>query len=168
MITHNDPERKNHIMPLLIDHTVTLRPENSKTNLILELPLDRDYDRLVFTCTYSPKYVEDEQVARTAIESQIGKYIPDHLLPQYGNWRDYLPLMNFVTLSVDYAGKYIGCAHRHAPTQQHIISADGSSPGFFRQAAAAGAWRVVLNIHAIISDEVVYHLTVTAHDKKED
>lgn len=151
-------------MEVLLDETHCFRPEDSKTNFCIAIPVHRDFDSLEFICSYEPKTLADEDIARQSVKEGLEKYVPAEYREHYGNWRDYLPILNFVTLSVDYGERYVGCAHRHAPEQRHIISREFSSPGFFKTPAAAGAWRAVLNVHAIVSGEVRYHLQVNGLD----
>jgi hypothetical protein len=191
------------IVEVLLDETHCFRREDSKTNLCIPIPVHRDFDSLEFICSYEPKIFADEDIARQLVEEGLEKYVPPEYRERYGNWRDYLPVLNFITLSVDCmrrvhtpppwgdikgmypetntlpkqpypvrsaAGlvdcgeRYVGCAHRHTPEQRHIISRHFSSPGFFKTPAAAGAWRAVLNVHAIVSGEVRYHLRVNGLD----
>ena len=76
--------------------------------------------------------------------------------------RSFLPLVNLVTLSVDAPDGYRGCAHRHDPVQTHVLRAEDSSPGFDDGAILAGSWRVVINVHAVVTSPCTYHLKVTA------
>lgn len=148
-------------MKQLVDNDYLLTPANSQTNLCIDFDTQQDFDALQLHCVYSPKTVEDPALARQLIEASIAKYMPRKLLPVLGNWKDYIPLNNLITLSVDYNGAYLGAAHRHMPDQTHILSEGFSSPGFLCQKAAAGHWRAVLNVHALVSDEVRCHITIS-------
>ncbi|QQO09138.1 hypothetical protein [Breznakiella homolactica] len=154
-------------MKVLLDNLYPLHRDDSKTNVSVEIPLDRDYGCLEFLCSYTPKVLENEAEAKDLIEAGLERFIPPEYRERYGGWRDYLPVVNLITLSLDHDEIYVGCAHRHNPEQRHIVSADFSSPGFFRHSASAGVWRAVINVHAVVSDETVYHLTVNAYDKDE-
>ena len=102
------------------------------------------------------------------IEAGIAKYVPENARAEYGNWKDYLPLVNFVTFSLDYEDEYIGCAHRHSPVMDHIISPDYSSAGFIRHKILPGVWNCVLNCHAVVDDVVTYSLKVYGADENEE
>ena len=123
-----------------------------------------DYKFLEIICSYEPKKCDDEEKAKELLFNGFDIYIPAAYREQYNRWEDYLPsVVNLVTLSIDHHGKYLGCAHRQASEQRHIISADFSSPGFIRHAAAAGNWRAMLNVHAVVSPEVLYRIKILAH-----
>jgi hypothetical protein len=94
------------------------------------------------------------------------RFVPEEYRKGIGPPEQFLPsVVSLITLSLDYNGRYLGCAHRHAPEQRHIISADFSSPGFLRQPALAGDWQAVINVHSVVCGEVRYHLRVLAHDE---
>ncbi|MDR0388689.1 MAG: hypothetical protein LBH73_01305 [Spirochaetaceae bacterium] len=154
-------------MEVIWNKIYTLHPEDSKTNLCVAIPVDRDFWCLEFLCSYTPKILEDREKSRELITEGLKKYVPDKFMDQYSNWENYLPVVNLITLSIDYRDSYLGCAHRHAPEQRHIICKEFASPGFFRHAAAKGPWRAVINIHAVVCDSVAYHLTVRGWDKGE-
>jgi hypothetical protein len=152
-------------MEILLDELFQLHPQDSKTNVCVAVPVPRDFESLEFICSYEPKPLDNEDEARQLLEAGLDRYVPPEYREQYrGTWRKYFPVVSLITLSVDYNGAYIGCAHRHAPEQRHIISAKFASPGFFKHPAAAGNWRAVINVHAVVSSEVRYRLQVYGHD----
>lgn len=154
-------------MKKILNQTLVLKPENSKTNVPLSFSLEKDYERLFIRYRYFPKKVEDMDQAKREILQALEKYVPEESRAAYSGWRDYAPLVNLVTLSLDYEKEYLGCAHRHAPEQKHIISAAGSSPGFVPHRAAAGNWKIVLNVHAIIGNPVTCQVEVIGLEKGE-
>ena len=149
-------------MDVIVDQEICFHPEDSKTNLKIPFTLNHDYQRLVIHCAYAPKNVEDMVLAESEVKKGIEKYIPKEYRAGYGDWKSYLPVLNFVTFSLDHEGEFLGCAHRHAPIQDHTISADSSTPGFLAHAVKAGQWIAVLNVHAVVSPSVKYHLQITA------
>ncbi len=154
-------------MDSILGKTLIFTPKNNKTNFSIPFTLEHSYDRLNISCRYSPKIVDDLELAKHEIEIGLQKYVPVDQLDSYGNWEDYLPLLNFVTLSLDYEDQYLGCAHRHDPEQEHTISENIASPGFFKHKPVPGNWKAVLNIHAIVSPEVKYHLQITGVEAGE-
>ncbi len=152
---------------IVLDETFTFAPDDSKTNHSVPFYLPRDYHALRFECRYSPKVIEDKELALQVVRASIGRYVPRYQLPLYAKQLEQGEnLVNLLTLSIDCGDEYLGCAHRHAARQTHTISKAGSSPGFIRHAAAAGHWRAVINIHSITSPELQYHLTVTALEEE--
>lgn len=152
----------------LFEKTFVLTPAESKTNVDVPLVVPRDFAALLFCTEYEPKIVADQLQAREAVEAAIERFIPEAARPVWGRWQDYMPVVNFITLSLDFGETYIGCAHRHSPVQDHIISASYASPGFVRHAACAGMWRCVLNCHAVVDETVRYSLRVYGADEGEE
>ena len=155
-------------MELLLDRTIKIIPADNKTNIDIPLKVTKPFHALFIRTKYEPKIVADEEFARKEIEAGIAKYVPESARAEYGNWRDYLPLVNFVTFSLDYEDEYIGCAHRHSPVMDHIISPEYSSAGFIRHAVEPGIWNCVLNCHAVVDDVVTYSLKVYGADESEE
>jgi hypothetical protein len=152
-------------METLLDEVYTLHAEDSKTNICIPFQVKRDFEALELLCFYEPKECPDRELSKRLIEEGISTWVPAEYRKLCGPWEQFLPVVNLVTLSLDYNGRYLGCAHRHAPEQRHIISRDYSSPGFLRQKAAEGNWRAVINVHAVVYDDLRYYLKITAHDR---
>lgn len=147
-------------MEIILDQKYLFVPESSKTNFPVPFFLRKDYHSMIIACHYQPKEVSDLDLCRKEIEAGLQQFLPADQMAEFGNWQSYLPLVNFITLSLDFGSLYIGCAHRHAPSQRHIISSEKSSPGFIPHAPQAGNWRAVLNVHAVISNPVEYSLQI--------
>ena len=155
-------------MQLLLDRSIKIIPADSKTNIDIPLKITEPYHALFIRTAYTPKIIEDLDYARREIEAGIAKYVPESARAEYRNWKDYLPLVNLIIFSLDYEDEYIGCAHRHSPAMDHIISADYSSAGFIRHAIVPGTWNCVLNCHCVAVDPAVYSLKVYGADENEE
>ena len=154
---------------VILDEVFCLHPDDSKTNVCVSFSLKKDYHSLEFISSYEPKKCDDKELAKQLILKGLEAYVPSEYREQYGPWEIYLPsVVSLITLSVDFSEVYLGCAHRHAPEQRHIISADFSSPGFFRHSPCAGDWRAVINVHAVVNPEVRYRLQVLAYGEEVD
>jgi len=152
-------------MEVLLDKEFCFHDGDSRTNRCVPLRVEREYAALEFRGSYAPKELSDEGRAYPLIREALERYVPEGERRGFEEqWRTRLPLDNLITLSIDHGGEYLGCAHRHAPEQRHVISGGKSSPGFRRSPAAPGDWRVVLNIHGVFTGEVVYHLRVAGLD----
>jgi hypothetical protein len=154
-------------MEVILDKIYRFQDRDSKTNCCIPFSLEKDYEILEFICTYTPKVLEDEGRAKKLIEDALETYVPAEYREGYGNWKAYLPVLNLLTLSVDYEKRYLGCAHRHDSEQWHRISAQFSSPGFLKQPVLAGGWRALINIHAVVTGHVYYHLRINAYTGDE-
>jgi hypothetical protein len=155
-------------MDVLLDREMKLYIEDSKTNVCIPFSVGKKYQSLEFVYSYEPQLCGDEKLARRAIEKGLNAFVPEEYREQFGSWEKFSSsLYNLITLSVDCGEEYLGCAHRLANEGRLVISADFSSPGFFRHPVPAGDWRVVLNVHGIVSEEVRYHLQVQGHNRED-
>jgi hypothetical protein len=152
-------------MEILLDKVYTLYEGDAKTNIPVPFPVKKDFEAIELFCSYGPKECPDMELAKRLINEGIDTWIPAGYREFYSPWEQFLPVVNLVTLSLDYNGRYLGCAHRHAPEQRHIISGTYSSPGFVRQKASEGDWRALINVHAVVCGGLRYHLKITAHDR---
>ena len=158
-------QMKTAAREIILDEIIRLHPEDTGTNVCIPFTLKRDYRSLEFICSYKPKECGDREKAKQLILDGLAAYVPAEYREQCGAWEDFLPsVVSLITLSLDSSGQYLGCAHRHAAEQRHIVSADFSSPGFSRRSPIAGDWRAVINVHSVVSPEVCYRLQVMAHD----
>ena len=158
---------------IILDRTIILHPEDSKTNVFIPFSLRKDYSSLEFVYSYEPKNCEDREKARELLLKGMETYVPAEYRGRLGSFgspgfiEDFLPsVVNLLTLSLDAPGRYLGCAHRHAPEQRHTVSAEFSSPGFFRHPPTAGDWRVLINVHAVVSRELRCRLKILAYKDK--
>ncbi|MDR0554480.1 MAG: hypothetical protein LBG76_06770 [Treponema sp.] len=154
-------------MEILLDRELILHLEDAKTNVEIPFTLKRNYEALELLCSYEPKHCDDENLARRLIEEAITTFAPPPYREKIGPWqRHRSSVVNLITVSIDAGETYLGCAHRHANEQRHIISADFSSPGFCRCAPQPGPWRAMLNVHAVVCAEVWYRLRVLGLDDR--
>lgn len=124
--------------------------DDVRKNILIPFRTERDYDRLAVRLRYGPKAIRDPEIIMPQIEQCVRRYYPPGYALTEEDMKEYEQLFNFVTLSVDKNGEYVGCAHRHPPEQTILISAAGSSWGFAPTAASAGDWRVVLHVQAVV------------------
>lgn len=55
-------------MDSILDKTLIFTPKNNKTNYSIPFTLEHSYDRLNISCRYSPKIVDDLELAKHEIE----------------------------------------------------------------------------------------------------
>jgi hypothetical protein len=150
---------------ILFDEKIVFHRQDAKANRCIDIPVVKDFAYLEFLCSYEAKWLDDDSVAQGFAAEIPAQCASPGYRARYGEWQAAIPVANLVTLSLDHDGIYIGCAHRHAAKQRYIISADFSSPGFLRHAARAGAWRAIINVHAVVSVATHYHLRVNAFER---
>lgn len=130
---------------LLNQITLNLLPEDHQTHKTISLYLDKSYQVLEIDFSYGPQEIPKSQavvVIRQALELYEEKE---------ANPYDFLPLVNLITLSLDYDGKYIGCRHNKEPNQKISISENVSSLGYISHDVLAGKWNIQLNLHCLLS-----------------
>lgn len=144
---------------LCIEQAVT--PADSKTNLFHTFAINQPFERLLLYFCYTPKEQTDQAAALCRIQEAMAVYAPAPYEKAYGRPEDYLPaVVNLLTLSLDDPSGYRGCAHRHDPIQQHVISQSDASPGFYPGALQTGLWRVGVNLHCVTTPQCTYTLQV--------
>lgn len=146
---------------VIIDRQDVLHPEQSATNVEFPFVLENAVDSLTIEWEYWPKVLSDDDLARRMLNDGMEHCVEEQDRAQFPI-NEFLPLVNLVTLSVDAPDGYRGCAHRHDPQQKHVLRAEDASPGFDDGEIMAGEWKVVINVHAVVTEPCNYRLKVTA------
>ncbi len=148
-------------MKTVLSKRLTLTPDNEKTNLPLGFLIDEQVSKIIITYSYSPKELAECERARLLIEENLERDA-DGERELYPCWKEYLPLKNLVTLSLDSPEGYVGAAHRQDDRQQHIISEEFSSRGFIKTKISQGEWILTLNVHALVTEKCECEVRVEA------
>ena len=151
---------------ILLKKELQVFPKDEKTNISFPFDVTEDVKSLKITFSYDPKVLEDDDRAKMLIENNIKKDAGEYA-DQYPSWEEFAPLKNLITVSVDDPDTYRGCAHRQDKDQIHIIREDFSSRGFHKGAIQKGQWKVVLNLHGIVTEKIDCKLMVEAGDFHE-
>lgn len=147
-------------MKVLIKKSITVTPENEKTNIFLPFNVGEGFRSITIDYSYSPKLLEDEKKSiRLVKENLLRDGYEDR-----GNYRQYMPLKNLITLSLDSPAGYVGAAHRQADIQHHEISEEVASVGFDKTKIIAGEWVLALNLHAVVTDECRCEIEVKGYE----
>ena len=136
-------------MKTVLKTTLRVTPEQEKTNLFLPFTLEREAIQLKIIYSYAPKTADGKAAAKAAelcLRRDAGAY-----RSAYPSAETFLPLKNLITLSLDAPDGYRGAAHRQANSQVHTITEHTASPGFLPGKLLAGQWRLVLNVHALVT-----------------
>ncbi|MFC3746542.1 hypothetical protein [Paenibacillus sp. GCM10012306] len=138
-----------------------LTPLSSKTHITYQFYLPEGIDSLAIDFKYSPKILEDKDLSQELITEAIHKYVDPTLQQVYAEqWERFFPLQNLLTLSIDDPEGFRGSAHRHPPVQQHVLSQETSSPGFFAGKIGPGVWKVTISVHCVVTPECRYQLHI--------
>ena len=148
---------------ILLEKEFQVFYKDEKTNISFPFSVNEDTGSLKISFSYSPKILEDDERANMLIERNIIKDAGE-FAGEYTDWDEYKPLKNLITVSVDDPDTYRGCAHRQDKDQIHIIREDFASRGFHKGKIQKGQWKVVLNLHGIVTESVGCRLQVEAGD----
>ena len=148
---------------LLLNAEFQVLYKDEKTNIGFPFPVPDGTVSLKISFSYDPKLLEDGDRAKMLIENNIKKDAGEFAC-EYTHWDEYKPLKNLITVSVDDPDTYRGCAHRQDKDQIHVIREDFASRGFHKGRPQAGQWRIVLNLHGIVTEKIDCKLMVEAGD----
>lgn len=146
-------------MKTLLQAEGTVTPSCSKSHITYTFHLHELCHKLHLEFSYEPKKLEDESHAQALIEEGFTRYILETQRDSY-SWRDFLPLQNLLTLSLDDENGFRGAGHRHDPVQHLTITADEASPGFIPGSFPKGQLKLMINLHCIVTEQCKYRLHV--------
>lgn len=101
--------------------------------------------------SYTPAIMKDRDKSIEMIREGFIQYLGEVDEARVNN---HLPLRNFMTISIDSPIEALGTAHRHLKEQNHFISADKSTRGFFTSEIMEGEWNITVSVNAIVTDYV--------------
>lgn len=126
---------------LIFSKSAIIGSEKSKTNLNHSFFVPQGIKELVINYSYSPKAVENKDLAIKIIKENMEKYGAE-----IDDINNFLPVNNLITLSFDSPTGYIGACHRQQEKQKIIIGKN-SSPGIVKTKIESGIWHLSLNVH---------------------
>ena len=100
-------------MELLLDQTFAFTLADVRKNILVPFRVDRDFDHLAICLHYGPKAIRDPEIIMPQIRKCVKTYFPAGYQLTEADMQEYQELFNFVTLSLDKNGEYVGCAYRH-------------------------------------------------------
>ena len=140
---------------------------DTKKHLSGDFLVDKPYTRLIFDCSYSPKYLEDEKVGLKMMKEalvtagySLAKHPDEELLK-------YMPLANHVSWSVDSPVEFVGTKHKHDPHQILEVSNGQSTPGFKNTPIYEGRWAITASLNAVITEKLSIHIIVSGDGDNE-
>ena len=155
-------------MDLLFEQNFSLCKLDDKTNIFLPFQVTKPYQRLIIYWHYAPHLVTDGKIAAQEIERCCRRYLPEDKWPREPiDPKQFEPIFNFVTLSLDSPSGYVGCAHRHDANMRLFLSEAAASPGFEPHSICPGRWRAVLHVHSVIQEPVAGVLRIVGMEGAE-
>ncbi len=155
-------------MNTLILTEANLYPYCSRTHITYTFNLQKDSEQLNIDFEYYPKILKDPVKSKELIINGLNLYADKKRCLLTEKWEQFLPLKNLLTISIDDSDKFRGCAHRHSPKQNLVISHEKASPGFIPGMLKKGLWKVTISVHAVVTDNCHYKLHVWEGAKAND
>ena len=133
---------------------------DTKKHLTGDFMVDKPFEKLIFECSYTPKYLEDEQKGLQMMREALVK--ADYSLTKYKDedLLKHMPLANHVSWSVDSPIELVGTKHMHDPNQVITISNGQSTPGFKHTPIYEGRWSFTASLNAVLTDTLSIHVVV--------
>jgi len=144
---------------IVLEEKRRLSKEDQYKHLEYAFNLDKPAKELVVNFKFSPAYLSDREQSAEIVKEGFVKYVGEVIEDKVKN---YIPLKNLLTLSIDSPSGNIGTAHRHQDEQKHFINRIRASRGFHPAEIAAGRWKVIISTHSIITDYTDIELTAEA------
>ncbi len=144
---------------ILLSQNGIITESDDKTNIILEFIVPKNINKITVNYSYSPKTIEDNAKAASAVSKGIKKYGINPV-----NASSFLPVKNLVTLSFDECSEYRGACHRQPNEQSIIICKNESTPGIINREIKEGIWHAVLNVH-YAGCKINYNIEIIGEEK---
>jgi hypothetical protein len=161
-------------MRRLADVHERLTPADHQTHRAYTFSVPEDCTELRVHVCYSPKFTSSEESSRLvdrAVSNQrtrllaggVEEVLAEAWALSSAARRASTHVANLITPSLDDAqGVYRGAAHRQPADAQLVIGVHAASPGLVAGPLPAGAWRLTLSVHTLVSPEVEVSIQVGA------
>ena len=159
---------KEDSMKTLIRAEGRLTPSCSKTHISYSFTLTAEAERLHIDFSYRPKILEDDSKARKLVEDCFQEFGGETAEDERNKWHLYLPVNNFLSLSIDDPEGFRGCVHRQTHRQTLYLMHNIASPGLLPGRIGPGQWRVTISVHAVVTDLCRYSLHVRKGDRDHE
>ncbi len=134
---------------------------DTKKHLSADFMVNKPFTRLVFECSYAPKYLEDQEKGLEMMREAVIK--ADYSLEDFPDSEllKNMPLANHIGWSVDSPIECVGTKHMHNPNQTLIISNGQTTPGFKNTPIYEGRWAITASLNAVITEKLSIHIVVS-------
>ena len=134
--------------------------KDTKKHLSTNFMVEKPYTRLIFECSYTPKYLEDAKRGLEIMREAVVK--ADYSLEDFPDEEllKNMPLANHIGWSIDSPIECIGTKHTHNPNQMLIISNGQSTPGFKNTPIYEGKWAITASLNAVITEKLSIHIVI--------
>lgn len=144
---------------IFIKKKLELTDQQTQTNIKIPFEIQEDYKKLVIHFDYGPDFSSDE-AAQSQVQEAIQKFVFDGSPKEDYIVANYLPIENFITLSLSKNGNYLGGHHNKAKEQTVSLSSNQASLGFWPTTIEPSKWELQLNCHCIASKKVEVNIRI--------
>lgn len=144
---------------LLLEKEMKLTDKETQTNVKLPFEMEESLKKLRIDFSYDPAMSSDA-AAHAQVQNAIEKYVFEEAAFEDYVVENYLPVENFITLSLSKNGHYLGGHHNKAKKQTVLISHEEASLGFWPTQIEPAVWELQLNCHCIASREVQVNVKI--------
>lgn len=143
----------------ILEKSYQLSEKQTQTNIKIPFAVPGLFRQMKIHFEYSPEKSSDK-VAQEQVQQAIENYIFDGAPADEYIVKNYLPIENFITLSVTKDDNYLGGHHNKKKEQVVILSEAKSSLGFWPTTIEPGNWELQLNCHCIASEHLEAHIRI--------
>lgn len=120
-----------------------LHKKDKKKHLSYAFEVKENFDILKIEFSYSPKELACKTSSKKIISKCLKKYTDMEKSEIELKYKNYLPLKNLLTISIDDSNGFRGAAHRQNNNEIFNLSADFASPGMISGLVTKGSWNII-------------------------
>lgn len=138
----------------VINKQVKISEIHNKTHLPISFQLDESFNNLIIFFSYSPRLSDDDVAKKQLIELFKKEEVEVESID------DYLPVENFLSLTLFKEDEFIGTYHNKSHRQKILINSENASLGFNKMLVEPGQYQLLINCHSVASEEVKANVLV--------
>lgn len=138
---------------IILEEDYELTDQQTQTNIKIPFNVSEPFEKLLVHLNYGPEWSSDI-AARKQVQNAIDSYLLEGATAEDYIIENYLPIENFITLSISKNKEYLGGHHNKAKHQTVEISAKTASLGFWPTTIEPADWELQLNCHCLASEKV--------------
>lgn len=115
---------------ILLEENYELTDNQTRTNVEIPFEMTENYTNLQVHVSYGPDWSSDS-AARKQVREAIEQYVIDGAPEEEYIVENYLPIENFITLSMSKDKQYLGGHHNKMKQQTIEINEESASLGFW-------------------------------------
>lgn len=131
-------------------YMLILSPEMTNGHLEYKVFIPKNATKIYFRYSVGKIWEKNKEL----VKKEWKQYSNNH--PSYKeNPKEDEGIRNLITVSISSPSKYFGSSHRFVEEEEIIIGQQQSSPGFIYGEIDSGFWRISINCHAVVSEDLL-------------